>query len=71
MHQKLEVTQLAASAIAGLITDSSLPPEKVKSWIRAQPEEMLSQLSSLIIAELRSKDLLPPETLADDISSIV
>lgn len=53
------LSRITASTIAALITDSSLPPDKVKAWIRAQPEEMLSQLSSLIIAELRAKDLLP------------
>jgi len=56
------LSRISASAIAGLITDSSMTPDKVKAWIQAQPEEMLSQLSHLIIAELRSKDLLPPMT---------
>lgn len=54
------LSRITASAIAALITDSALTPEKVKAWIRAQPEEMLSQLSSLILTELRAKDLLPP-----------
>ena len=58
------LSRITASALAGLITDSSLTPEKVKAWIRAQPEEMLSQLSPLIIAELQSKGLLP--SAADD-----
>jgi len=58
------LSRITASAIAALITDSSLTPEKVKVWIRAQPENMLSQLSSLILAELRAKDLLPP--IADE-----
>ncbi len=58
------LSRITASAVAGLITDSSLPPEKVKAWIRTQPEDMLSQLSSLILAELRAKDLLPP--IADE-----
>lgn len=53
------LSRITASALAGVITDSSLTPDKVKTWIRTQPEEMLSQLSPLIIAELRSKDLLP------------
>lgn len=54
------LSRITASAIAGLVTDSSLQPNQVKAWIRAQPEESLSQLSGLIIAELRAKDLLPP-----------
>lgn len=58
------LSRITASALAGLITDSSLTSEKVKAWVRAQPEEMLSQLSPLIISELRSKDLLP--SAADD-----
>ena len=53
------LSRITASVIAGLITDSSLTPDKVKAWIRSQPEEMLSQLSSVIIAELRAKDLFP------------
>lgn len=53
------LSRITSSAVASLITDSSLTPDKVKAWIRAQPEEMLSQLSSLILAELRAKDLLP------------
>ncbi|PTN48515.1 hypothetical protein DAI43_29745 [Achromobacter xylosoxidans] len=57
------LSRITASAIASLITDSSLPPEKVKAWIRAQPEELLSQLSELIISELRAKDLLPTSTV--------
>jgi hypothetical protein len=52
------LSRISASAVAALITDSSLMPEKVKAWIRAQPEAMLSQLSSLVLAELRAKDLL-------------
>lgn len=55
---ELGLSRIAASAISALITDSSLTPDKVKAWIRAQPEEMLTQLSGLIIAELRAKDLL-------------
>lgn len=53
------LSRISASAVAGLITDSSMTPEKVKAWIRAQPEDMLLQLSGLILAELRAKDLLP------------
>jgi len=53
------LSRITSSAVAALITDSSLTPDKVKAWIRAQPEEMLSQLSSLILAELRAKELLP------------
>jgi hypothetical protein len=55
---ELGLSRITASAIAGLITDSSLAPDKVKAWIRAQPEEILSKLSSLIVAELRAKNLL-------------
>jgi hypothetical protein len=54
------LSRITASAVAGLITDSSLTPDKVKEWIRAQPEDMLSQLSGLVLAELRAKDLLAP-----------
>lgn len=53
------LSRITASVIAGLITDSSMSPDKVKAWIRSQPEELLSQLSGLIVAELRAKDLLP------------
>lgn len=63
------LSRITASAIAGLITDSSLTPDKVKAWIRAQPEEMLSKLSSLIVAELRSKDLLPADSEGDVVLS--
>jgi hypothetical protein len=52
------LSRITASAIAGLITDSSLSPDKVKAWILAQPEEMLSKLSSLIVAELQAKGLM-------------
>lgn len=62
------LSRITASAIAALITDSSLPPDKVKAWIRAQPPEMLSKLSGLILAELRAKELLGSE-LEDDILS--
>ncbi|MGC4062799.1 MAG: DEAD/DEAH box helicase [Aquabacterium sp.] len=54
------LSRITAAAVAGLITDSSLTPEKVKEWIRAQPEDMLSQLSGLVLAELRAKELLTP-----------
>ena len=63
------LSRIAASAISALITDSSLTPDKVKAWIRAQPEEMLTQLSGLIIAELRAKDLLIAADADDDIST--
>lgn len=63
------LSRITASAIAGLITDSSLTPDKVKAWIRSQPEEMLSQLSSLIVAELRAKELLPMEAADDAVSA--
>jgi len=53
------LSRITASAIAGLITDSSLKPDEVKAWIQAQPAELLSRLSGLIIAELRAKELLP------------
>lgn len=62
------LSRITASAIAALITDSSLPPDKVKAWIGAQPPEMLSKLSGLILAELRAKELLGSE-LEDDILS--
>ena len=51
--------------MAGLIADSSLTPEKVNEWIRAQSEDMLSQLSGLVLAELRTKELLAPEVAED------
>jgi DEAD/DEAH box helicase/Helicase conserved C-terminal domain len=66
---ELGLSRITASAIAGLITDSSLAPDKVKAWIRAQPEEMLSKLSSLIVAELRAKDLLRAESEGDAVLS--
>lgn len=53
------LSRISASAVASLITDSSLTPDKVKSWFRDQPEDMLSQLSDIILAELRAKNLLP------------
>lgn len=61
------LSRITASTIAGLITDSSLTPDKVKAWIRGQRGEMLSQLSGLIIAELRAKDLLPPASEDDEV----
>lgn len=61
------LSRITASAIAGLITDSSLKPDEVKAWIQAQPVELLSRLSGLIIAELRAKELLPP-TNADAVA---
>ncbi len=59
------LSRITAAAVAGLITDSSLTPDKVKEWIRAQPEEMLSQLSGLVLAELRAKELLAPVAAED------
>ncbi|HBP0505270.1 TPA: DEAD/DEAH box helicase [Pseudomonas aeruginosa] len=59
------LSRITAAAVAGLITDSSLTPEQVKEWIRAQPEDMLSQLSGLVLAELRSKELLAPVAAED------
>lgn len=64
------LSRITASAIAGLITDSSLKPDEVKAWILAQPEEMLSPLSGLIIAELRAKDLLSPTIANDEITDV-
>lgn len=55
------LSRITASAVAGLITDSSLTPDEVKAWIRGQPEPLL-QLSGLIVAELRAKNLLVPES---------
>lgn len=66
---ELGLSRITASAIAGLITDSSLPPDKVKAWIRAQPEEMLSKLSGLIVTELRAKDLLRADSEGDAVLS--
>lgn len=60
------LSRMTASAIAALITDSSIFPEKVRSWIRAQLEEMLSQLSGMLMAELRAKDLLAPAEVANE-----
>lgn len=54
------LSRITASAIAALITDSSLTPDEVKMWIRDQPEPLLLQLSSLVVAELRAKNLLAP-----------
>jgi len=64
------LSRITASAIAALIVDSSLSPEQVKVWIRAQPEEMLSQLSSLILEELRAKDLLPGRVADEEPSAV-
>jgi uncharacterized protein (DUF1778 family) len=58
---ELGLSRITASVIASLITDSSLTPEQVKEWIRNQPNVQLLQLSSLVIAELRAKQLLTPE----------
>lgn len=58
---ELGLSRITASVIASLITDSSLTPEQVKEWIRSQPSVHLLQLSSLVIAELRAKQLLAPE----------
>lgn len=59
------LSRISASAIAVLITDSSFTPDQVRSWIRDQPESLLSKLSGLVLAELRAKKLLPltPEVL--------
>jgi superfamily II DNA/RNA helicase len=54
------LSRITASAIAALITDSSLKPNEVKAWIREQPEALLVQLSGLVVAELRAKGLLEP-----------
>lgn len=59
------LSRITAAAVAGLITDSTLTPEEVKAWIRAQPEDMLSQLSGLVLAELRTKELLAPVVAKD------
>lgn len=59
------LSRITATAVAGLITDSSLTPEKVKEWIRAQPEDMLSQLSGVVLAELNAKELLAPVAAGD------
>ena len=54
------LSRITAASVAGLITDSSLTPEDVKEWVRAQPEDMLAQLSGLVLSELRAKELLSP-----------
>ena len=54
------LSRITASAIALLITDSSLTPDQVRTWIRDQPEPLLLQLSGLVVAELRAKNLLTP-----------
>lgn len=53
------LSRITASAVAGLITDSSLTPEQVRAWIQQQPEALLLQLSELVVSELRAKNLLP------------
>lgn len=58
---ELGLSRITASVIASLITDSSLTPEQVKEWIRSQPNVQLLQLSSIVIAELKAKQLLAPE----------
>ena len=63
------LSRITASAIAGLITDSSMSPDKVKAWILAQPEEMLSKLSSLIVAELQAKGLMRVDSDGDVVFS--
>ncbi|WP_431103080.1 DEAD/DEAH box helicase [Roseateles noduli] len=55
------LSRISASAVASLITDSSLTPDEVRKWLQSQQEDMLSQLSPLIRAELRAKGLLPEE----------
>nr|WP_127881948.1 DEAD/DEAH box helicase [Pseudomonas carnis] len=55
------LSRITASAIAALITDSSLTPDQVREWIRSQPEPLLLQLSAVVVAELRAKNLLEPE----------
>lgn len=55
------LSRISASAVASLITDSSLTPHEVKEWLLSQQEDMLSQLSPLIRTELRVKGLLPAE----------
>jgi len=49
------LSRITASAIAALITDSSLTPDQVRDWIRNQPEPLLLQLSAVVVAELRAK----------------
>lgn len=58
---ELGLSRITASVIASLITDSSLTPEQVKEWIRSQENMQLLQLSSLVIEELRIKQLLAPQ----------
>lgn len=55
------LSRISASAVASLITDSSLSPDGVKEWLRTQQEDMLAQLSPLIRTELQAKGLLPAE----------
>jgi hypothetical protein len=56
------LSRITASAIAELITDSSLTPDQVRTWIRDQPEDLLHRLSGLVVAELHAKGLLALKT---------
>lgn len=63
------LSRITASAVATLITDSSMTPDQVRKWIRDQPESALMQLSSLVVAELRIKGLLAPANSDDDVTA--
>lgn len=52
------LSRITASAIASLITDSSLSSDEVRSWFRVQPASLIEQLSPLVITELRERGLL-------------
>lgn len=52
------LSRITASAIAAMITDSSLTPDQVRDWIKNQSEASFNQMSSIVIAELRAKSLL-------------
>jgi len=58
------LSRITASAIASLITDSSLSSDQVRSWFLQQSESLMQQLSPLVVTELRERGLVPVEYLA-------
>ncbi|MBU9264427.1 DEAD/DEAH box helicase [Burkholderia multivorans] len=52
------LSRITAAALASLITDSALSPEQVRGWFAQQPESLLSQLSPLVVTELRERGLV-------------
>lgn len=59
------LSRITASAVAAMITDSSLTPDQVRNWIKNQSEASFSQMSAIVIAELRAKSLLSSKVEVD------